>query len=300
MALDQAEKLGAVNEAVLATVTDAASRDAGVAVGEAPAKAILAARQDDQFDPSSDFALPPPGPRVYQNLRGRSGSAVFFRGRALSRFHRPRSSIRRRGPPLDSPQFLRDLAEVRDRGGAEKPHTPEEIAVAKFHEPPGFYPWNAIGRQAATAAKLDSLDTARTFALLDIALADALSAGFESKYSYLFWRPLTAIRAGGAGFGHSEIAPDPNWNSLIEAPLFPEYPCMHCAVGAAGRTVLEALFPVGLAFSVASGATSRSYAASRTMRKKRRSRASSAACIFASPTMRPMRWGRKLQAKRSN
>ncbi len=44
MAPDQAEKLGAANQAFLADVTDAASREAGIAAGEASAKAILAAR----------------------------------------------------------------------------------------------------------------------------------------------------------------------------------------------------------------------------------------------------------------
>ena len=253
---DQADKLAAANDAVLSKVADAASREAGVAVGEASAKAILAARQDDQFDPGHDLALPSPGPGVYQKTsEGDLFLPYFSRMRTFAlknsaQFHLPPP------PPLDSPQFLRDLAEVRERGGADRPHTPDDIAIAKFHEPAGFYPWNAIGRQAATAANLDPLDTARALALLDIALADALSAGFESKYAYMFWRPLTAIRAGGAEFGHPEILPDPNWKSLIEAPMFPEYPCMHCVVGAAGRTVLQALFPDGLAFTVKSGGAS--------------------------------------------
>jgi hypothetical protein len=98
MAPDQAAEFQAANEAVLATVADAASRDAGIAVGEASAKAILAARQDDQFDPSADFALPPPGPGVYQKTPKANRCCRTSRecARSRSRGQRNSTCLRRR------------------------------------------------------------------------------------------------------------------------------------------------------------------------------------------------------------
>ena len=44
---------------------------------------------------------------------------------------------------------------------------------------------------------LDSCSAARAFALVNFALADGYIAGFEAKYHFRFWRPVTAIRAAG-------------------------------------------------------------------------------------------------------
>jgi hypothetical protein len=71
---------------------------------------------------------------------------------------------------------------------------------------------------------------------------------------------VTAIRAGGAGFGRPEISADPSWTPRIETPPFPEYPCNHCAVGAASRTALDNLFPDPSSFTVVvSGQGARTY-----------------------------------------
>lgn len=231
------------NDAVLAALADPAARSAGVTVGDAAAEAILADRRNDGFDETVDPYSAPASPGVYQPT---SADPMF-----PTRFPRMRpfglkSSDQLRlppPPPLDSPQFLRDLAEVRDQGDADKPHAPQYVEIAKFHAPPGFLPWNDIARKAASARELPLVERARIFALLNIVLSDALQASFDSKSTYQFWRPQTAIRAGGAGFGHGEITADGNWKSLIPAPMFAEYPCMHCTVGKAASTVLDQLVP---------------------------------------------------------
>jgi hypothetical protein len=77
-------------------------------------------------------------------------------------------------------------------------------------------------------------DNARLFAVAAVAMDDALIAVFDAKYTYNFWRPVTAIR-------HTEgEAGDPTWLPFIETPMHPEYPCAHCIVSGALGGVLEA------------------------------------------------------------
>lgn len=74
-----------------------------------------------------------------------------------------------------------------------------------------------------------------------MATADAYIAVFDAKYAFNFWRPITAIRNGEVD-GNDATSRDPAWESVIETPLHPEYPCPHCITSAAARAVLEAEF----------------------------------------------------------
>ncbi len=58
---------------------------------------------------------------------------------------------------------------------------------------------------------------------------------FDAKYTFNFWRPITAMRNGDGA-----MAPVPDWEPLIDTPLHPEYPCAHCITSAAIAAVLEA------------------------------------------------------------
>ena len=70
----------------------------------------------------------------------------------------------------------------------------------------------------------DLLTSARVFALLNIAMADAVISVFEAKYVYDFWRPITAIRAADLD-GNRATAADPTWAPyLVITPPHPEYP----------------------------------------------------------------------------
>src|SRR5213075_1143105 len=72
----------------------------------------------------------------------------------------------------------------------------------------------------------------RLFALLNIAMADAAICSWDAKYTYHFWRPVTAI-----AFAEPQL----NWMSFIVTPPFPDYTSGHSTFSAAAATVL-ALF----------------------------------------------------------
>jgi len=81
---------------------------------------------------------------------------------------------------------------------------------------------------------------ARLFALVNMAISDALVSVMETKYVYTFWRPETAIRAADLdGNRHTEA--DSAFEPFIATPCFPSYGSAHAAASYAARNVAEAL-----------------------------------------------------------
>jgi hypothetical protein len=108
---------------------------------------------------------------------------------------------------------------------------------------------------------MDLVDTERLLTMGEMVTTDAGIACFDSKYHYLFWRPVTAIRADGN-------PSDANWAPLVATPNHPEYPSAHgCVTSAFGQTLAAALgtenlnvtFP-GAANAAGTQLTSRTYA----------------------------------------
>ena len=85
------------------------------------------------------------------------------------------------------------------------------------------------------------LDHARAMSQLATAMADSAIMTWSEKERFSYWRPVTAIQAGGYG-----IAADPGWTPLIETPPHPEYPSGHAADCFTGAAVLTGLFGQGI------------------------------------------------------
>ena len=66
---------------------------------------------------------------------------------------------------------------------------------------------------------------------------DAGMACLDSKYTYQFWRPITAIRNAGID-GNPATTADPAWTPLLTTPNHPEYPSQHGCVTSALAQVL--------------------------------------------------------------
>ncbi|HEY4490964.1 MAG TPA: vanadium-dependent haloperoxidase [Acidobacteriota bacterium] len=114
--------------------------------------------------------------------------------------------------------------------------------------PPRLY--NQIAVHIADQMGTSEIDLARLLALVNTAMADAGIAVWESKYYYLFWRPVTGIREAdpgtgptGAGDGNAKTygdvsysplgAPASNLNGPNFTPPFPAYPSGHAGFGGA-------------------------------------------------------------------
>lgn len=77
-------------------------------------------------------------------------------------------------------------------------------------------------------------------ALLTVAAADATIACFDSKYTYNFWRPVTAIHQADTDDNAGTEA-DPAWAAFVPTPPHPEYPAAHGCVGGAVAQMLREL-----------------------------------------------------------
>ena len=150
------------------------------------------------------------------------------------------SQFRPAGPPsLDSQQYAADYEEVKQLGalvGSTRTEDQTEIALfwadgAGTETPPGH--WNSIAQIIAAARGTTLEENARLFGLLNIAMADAAICAWDAKYTFNFWRPVTAIT-----FAEPQLM----WRSFITTPPFPDYTSGHSTFSAAAATVLPLFF----------------------------------------------------------
>ncbi len=236
---EQAPELDKALQASLSTVTDGSPKTQGVQIGQQAGAAILAERSNDGLD----------APNTYRpfTVAGKYVPAVFPIGSTVVGV-KPFSlkSGNQLRPPapysLKSGQWAKDFNEVKKIGAKTgSGRTAEQTDIARFWELTGPATYNPVVRQLSMAKRLDILDNARLFALFSMATADASIAIFDAKYSYNFWRPVTAIRNAELD-GNNATERDPTWEPMIATPMHPEYPCAHCISQGSAASVLEAFF----------------------------------------------------------
>ena len=236
---DQAKDMDKALQSSLAAVGDEAARAKGVRLGERAGAAMLAERSGDGAGgPDTYRPFTAPGKYVPTVLPAASrwGSVRPFALKTGDQF--------RPGAPyaLTSREWASDYNEVKRMGAkAGSARSAEQTDIARFWELTGPATYNPLARQIVAAKRVDLTDCARVFALVSIAAADALIAVFDAKYTYNFWRPVTAIRNGDL-HGNDAIERDPAWEPIIPTPMHPEYPCAHCITQSAAAGVLQAFF----------------------------------------------------------
>lgn len=236
----------------LAAIADTgANIAAGVAIGEAAAQALINARANDGLLANVSYT-PPVGPGFYQRtppafaapLTPWLGQMVPFTMTGPAQFFPDE------GPtPLDSQQWIDDYNETKTLGAINSTvRTPEQTEIGLFWTEHTGQQYARAFRKLATDQGLNTSDTARLMAMLWAGYADAGIGCWNAKFTFSFWRPVTAIRAGG---GNPALTADPNWTPLAATPAHPEYPAAHgCATGVVS-TVLENFFGTpNLQFSV--------------------------------------------------
>ena len=251
----------AVSLAVLGAREDSASIASGLAWGQTVADAILTWRSTDGFTPA-----PPPflgGNNVGQ---WRPTPPAFASG-AVPQFAYMTpwviltpSQFRPTGPPaLTSARYARDFNETKTMGNLlSSTRTPDQTVYAWFwaSATPSFLFNTAavllLGDSSSESEKDDDRDShakhhdstlqnARLLAQLNLAIADAAIACYEAKYTYVFWRPVTAIPLAATD-GNSGTIEDPAWMPLFATPAHPEYPSGHSCLSAAAAGVLADRF----------------------------------------------------------
>jgi hypothetical protein len=236
-------------QAMLAAALDTSLADApkeqaaGRAVGKAAAERVLARRAKDGHDAKASYQ-PRSGPGRYQYTPGFDFAAAPQWAR-LQPFALSSPQQFRVAPPpaLGSAAYARDYSEVKETGSAraDARRSADQTEYAHFWYEFSDIGWNRIARTVAREHKQDLWQSARSFALLNAAMADAYIAGWDSKFHHDFWRPVTAIRAGAAD-GNAATVPDAGFTPLLPTPPVQDHPSTHSALGAAAAVVLAHAF----------------------------------------------------------
>jgi len=226
----------------LAPIPDGADKAEGIRVGQAVAAQILALRKHD----GSDAA---PIPYVFGNAPGDYQSTPpnfpkqpqFTHWSHVTPFALERANqFRPGGPPaLTSDTYSDAFNEVKALGIANgTASTPDEALTGRFWNGAIQNYWNEIGQTAAIAHRLTTAQSARLFALLNLSFADDVIAFYDAKYTYNFWRPVTAIRAAATD-NNPDTPADPNWLPEVgNTTPDPSYPGAHAVISATGASVL--------------------------------------------------------------
>lgn len=209
------------------------SNDPGLLVGEKVAASILPLRRVDpsplpapftggtgigQWRPTPSFLGNPPAPPSNAPM------AVHWMS-AFDPFTLTHATRFRAGPPpaLTSERYTRDYNEVKRLGAfASTERTAEQTDIAYFYTDNFVAQWNRALRGIANQHLRRTGDSARLFALANLAMADALITCWDTKKFYFVWRPMTAINEG-ENDGNPNTAGDPTWQPLINNPNYPDY-----------------------------------------------------------------------------
>jgi hypothetical protein len=247
----------------LGKIDDRLARDNGVALGRAAAAAILDMRSGDGSDVDEQYEFDDrpgqwradplnPGQQPLGEEWYNVGPFVM---RSAAQFRAPEP------PTINSAEYAAAYDEAFRLGGdgittpTERTEAQELIGTYWAYDgtpslcaPPRLY--NQIAVQIATERGLDVVELARLMALVNVALADAGVAVWDSKYYYNYWRPVTAIREAdvgtgptGLGDGNPATVGDPTWTPIGApasnlggnnfTPPFPAYPSGHACFGGA-------------------------------------------------------------------
>lgn len=264
----QASKITKLQNHDLAEIPDSTDKNQGIETGRRAAATILALRADDGSQHSEphmgiDF-IPSNKPGKWREdpvshlqvaLGAHWGEVKPFALKSSKQF-------RVIAPPsMMSQKYVDSYYEVFILGGdgttTSTTRTDDQTLAAIYWAydgtpslcaPPRLY--NQITLRIANQMGSNMIETARLLALVNVSMADAGIAIWESKFHYQFWRPVCGIREAnvgtgpsGMGDGNSSTHGDPNFmplgapasnlNGPNFTPPFPAYPSGHAGFGGA-------------------------------------------------------------------
>jgi hypothetical protein len=247
-------RLDVLSNDLMIQCPDGPGKTRGLEVGAAIAKTILAMRANDGSDhPEPIIGLD----YIANNIPGewtmdpisKVPKAIGARWSEVTPFVIPAANTYRCPPPpgLDTDEYMMAYDEVKALGGdgavtqTTRSQDQTEIGLYWAYDgtpslcaPPRLY--NQIVMQVANEQGLDTIQMCRLLALVNVAMADAAIAAWESKYYYKFWRPITAIRNASMDCNPNTVqsiswtplgAPLSNGNGPNFTPPFPSYPSGH-------------------------------------------------------------------------
>ena len=238
----QRASIDAAYNAALAEIPDGLEKTQGLNVGQQTAVALIALRANDgRF---AAVPAPPDGNEPGEWRRTSAGSAVTpWTAHVTPFLVRSPEQFRPEGPhPLTSEDYAEQFEETRLYGaktGALRSAAQTEIAT--FWTENTVRQYNRALRGFAAEHELSVAEAARLFAMTSLTAADAMITCWNTKYHYLAWRPITAIREADTDGNPATVA-YPAWEPLSVTANHPEYTSGHaCLTGAITRSLKEFL-----------------------------------------------------------
>ena len=219
----------------IGTRDSAAAIASGIAWGQTVADAILAWRSTDGFTPAPPPFLGGTGvgqwrPTPPALAPGAGPQFAYMTPWVIS----SPGAFRPAGPPaLTSDRYTADFNETYDDGqriqhhaharsddlclvlGFEYGQLPLEQCRALAHGSRAVgMPGSAYAAGSSGNRRSATLESARLLALLNLAMADAAIGCWDAKYTYVFWRPVTAIPLADTD-GNPATTADPTWAPAV-------------------------------------------------------------------------------------
>ena len=244
-----AASLDAARDNSIASIPDGPAKLDGIAVGEAAAAAIIALRTNDGAAPPQFYLPVSSDPGQWQLTPSCSAAGgILLQWLNVTPFAVHSSSQFRSDPPpaLTSVRYAKSYNEVQQVGDINSAARPPHLSdVASFYNTVlAVGVWNPVASQLAIEQGSSLSENARTLALINMAISDALVTVMETKYYYTRWRPETAIRDGGLD-NNPRTEPDPAYKPYIVTPCFPSYPSAHASASYSAREILARIFGNG-------------------------------------------------------
>jgi hypothetical protein len=164
------------------------------------------------------------------------------------------NALRTAGPnALTSEQYAKEFNEVKELGSLTSTRrTADQTAAAIFWQDNGIAIWNRVSRSLAMSRGLNVADSARLFAMANLAGAEGSIGCWNDKAFHSFWRPITAIRLADTD-GNAATEADTSWVPLFDptvavsgpsliTPGFPDHPAGHGCISGAIVNTLQSFF----------------------------------------------------------
>ncbi len=230
----------------LAQIPDGNSKVEGIGIGQTVADRILALRGNDGSNAKPIPYVFGTAPGDYQSTPPNfPPQPQFTHWSRVTPFALERASQFRPGPPpaLASDTYSDAFNQIKSVGIVNSTTaTADEALTGRFWNGAIQNYWNEISQTFSVAHGLTTAQSARLFALLNLSFADDVIAFYDAKYTYNFWRPVTAIRAVDTGI-NPETVGDPNWLPEVgKTAPDPSYPGAHAVISASGAEVLISFF----------------------------------------------------------
>ena len=237
----QATLDAAFSKSLNAIMAPAQAKDNGIATGEASAAALIAERTGDGLEANVPYT-PGNGPGIWQPTPpGFLAALTPWLGQMRPFTMKSPAHFLPDGPTaLTSEEWVAEYNETRLFGDANSTlRTTAQSEIGLFWAVHTGQQYSRTFGYLSQNYKLNVMDSARLLAMLWTGYADAGIGCWNAKFTYNFWRPVTAIREGG---GNSELMAEPGWTSLGTTPNHPEYPAAHGCVTGVASSLVEDFF----------------------------------------------------------